>query len=120
MKRLLKHLIRPISLTPILAKVFESIVVNWVDDMLTPQIDESQFGGLAGTGTTDALVEMAHTWCEATDKSDTFVRVLLVDDSKVFDHINHDLLIAKLGGMGLPAHLVRWVAAFLIDRQQSV
>ena len=52
MKRLLKHLIRPISLTLILAKVFESIVVNWVDDMLTPQIDESQFGGLAGTGTT--------------------------------------------------------------------
>ena len=62
----LENDIRPISLTPILAKVFEGIVLNWVDDVITPQIDERQFGGLAGTGTTDALVEMVHTWCEAT------------------------------------------------------
>ena len=116
----LENDIRPISLTPILAKVFEGSVLNWVDDVITPQIDERQFGGLAGTGTTDALVEMVHTWCEATDKPDTFVRVLLVDYSKAFDHINHDIPIAKLYGMGLPAYLVRWMAAFLIDRQQCV
>ena len=116
----LENDIRPISLTPILAKVFEGIVLNWVDDVISPQIDERQFGGLAGTGTTDALVEMVHTWYEATDKPDTFVRVLLVDYSKAFDHINHDILIAKLYYMGLPAYLVRWMAAFLIDRQQSV
>ena len=116
----LEKYIRPISITPILAKVFEGIVLNWVDDVITPQIDECQFGGLAGTGTTDALVEMVHTWCEATDKPDTFVRVLLVDYSNAFDHINHEILIAKLYGMGLPAYLVRWMAAFLIDRQQSV
>ncbi len=83
-------------------------------------IDDRQFEGLSGTGTTDALAEMVHTWYEATDKSDTFVRVLLVDYSKAFDHINHEILIAKLCGMGLPAHLVRWMAAFLIDRQQCV
>ena len=59
-------------------------------------------------------------WCEATDKPDTCVRVLLVDYSKAFDHINHELLVAKLCGMGLSVHLVRWMAAFLIDRQQSV
>ena len=92
----------------------------WVDDVITPQIDERQFGGFAGTGTTDALVEMVHTWCEATDKPDTFLRVLLVDYSKAFDHINHKIPITKLYGMGLPAYLVRWMAAFLIDRQQSV
>ena len=51
---------------------------------------------------------------------DSFVRVLLVDYSKAFDHINHELLITKLCDMGLLAHLVRWMAAFLIDRQQSV
>ena len=46
--------------------------------------------------------------------------MLLVDYSKSFDHINHEILIAKLCGMGLPAHLVRWMAAFLVDRQQCV
>ena len=57
----LENDIRPISLSPILAKVFEGIVLNWVDDVITPEID-------ARTGTTDALAEMVHTWYEATDK----------------------------------------------------
>ena len=92
-----------------MAKAFEGIVLNWADDVITPQIDERQFGGLAGTGTTDALVEMFHSWCEATDKPDSFVRELLVDYSTAFDHINHELLITKLCDI-----------AFLIDRQQSV
>ena len=78
-------------------------MLNWVDDVITPQIDECQFGGLAGTGTTDALVEMTHTWCEATDNPYTFVRVLLVDYSKTFDHINHEILIAKLSIPGRPS-----------------
>ena len=32
----LENDIRPISLTPILAKAFEGIVLNWVDDVITP------------------------------------------------------------------------------------
>ena len=36
--------IRPISLTPILAKVFESLVLKWVDSCVKPQIDDRQFG----------------------------------------------------------------------------
>ena len=48
---------RPISLTPIAAKVFELIVVKWVDDSLLSEIDDKQFGGITGTSTTDALVK---------------------------------------------------------------
>ena len=40
---------RPIALTPILAKVFESIVLKWLDNIIIPQIDDKQFGGMAGT-----------------------------------------------------------------------
>ena len=116
----LENDIRPISLTPILAKVFESIVLKWVDNFVLPYIDARQFGGIAGTGATDALVEMVHKWSEATDKPGTFVRVLFIDYSKAFDLINHELLITKLVDVGLPAHLVRWLAAFLINRQQVV
>ena len=65
--------IRPISLTPIAAKVFESIVMDWVDDTIVSNVDPKQFGGLAGTSTTDALVEMTHKWYEATDTRNTYV-----------------------------------------------
>ena len=112
--------VRPISLTPILAKVFESLVLKWVDNIIKPQIDDRQFGGIAGTCTTDALVEILHKWYEATDKMGTFVRVLLLDYSKAFDLINHEMLIDKLVKMNMPPHLVRWIAAFLLDREQRV
>ena len=61
-----EHEIRPISVTPILAKVLESLVLKWVDICVKPQIDDRQFGGMAGTCTTNVLVEKLHTWYEAT------------------------------------------------------
>ena len=39
---------------------------------------------------------------------------------KAFDLINHETLIDKLVAMNLPAHIVRWTAAFLLDREQTV
>ena len=50
----------PISITPIGAKVFESIIIKCVDDIVCGAIDSKQFGGIAGTSTTDALVERTH------------------------------------------------------------
>ena len=76
--------------------------------------------GPAGTGTTDALVEMLHKWYEATDEPGTTVRVLFLDYSKAFDLINLETLIDKLVAMNLPAHIVRWMAAFLLDLEQTV
>ena len=81
---------------------------------------------MARTCTTDVLVEMLHKWYvlhkwyEATDVTGNFVRVLFLDYRKAFDIINHDILIDKLVEMELPAHLVRWMSAFLLDREQRV
>ena len=51
--------IRPISLTPIAAKVFDSIIMKWFDDnMVMNNIDDKKFGGLCVISTTDALVEI--------------------------------------------------------------
>ena len=87
--------IRLISLTPIAAQVFESIVMEWVDDTIMSNVDPKQVGGLAGTSTTDALVEMTHKWYEATDKPNTYVRIVLLDFSKAFDLINYNILLEK-------------------------
>ena len=112
--------IRPISITPIAAKVFESIIMKYVDDSVCDTIDSKQFGGIAGTSTTDALVEMTHRWYEATDLLNTYVRVVMLDFSKAFDLINHHILLEKLTNSGLPRHIVRWIGAFLLDRSQKV
>ena len=112
--------IRPISLTPIAAKVFESIVMKWIDEKMDGKIDNKQFGGISGTSTTDVLLELVNNWYEATDNLDSYVRVVMLDFSKAFDIINHCLLLGKLQLYDLPEHIIRWMAAFLLDRNQRV
>ena len=112
--------IRPISLTPIVANVFESIIIKWVDETIEGEIDGKQFGGISGTSTTDVLVELVHMWYKATDKLNSYVRVVMLDFSKAFDLINHHLLLDKLQSYGLPAHILRWKATFLLDRAHRV
>ena len=111
---------RPISIMPIAAKVFESIIMKYVDDIVCDVIDSKQFGGIAGTSTTDALVEMTHRWYEATDILNTYVRVVMLDFSKAFDLINYHILLEKLTNSGLPRHIVRLIGALLLDRSQQV
>ena len=77
-------------------------------------------GGIAGTSTTDALVEISHRWFEATDKLNTYVRVVMLEFSKAFDLINHHILLDKLTNSGLPVHIVRWIGVFLLGRSQKV
>ena len=86
----------------------------------TDAIDGKQSGVIAGTLTSDALVEMTHRWYDATDKLNTYVRVVMLYFSKAFDLINHHILLHKLTTSGLPVHIVRWIGAFLLDRSQNV
>ena len=46
--------------------------------------------------------------------------MFFLDYRKAFDLINHVILIDKLSTIELPAYLVRWVAASLLDREQRV
>ena len=72
------------------------LLIKWVYDRIDGELDSKQFGGIGGTSTTYVLVEMMHILYEATDKLDTYVRVVILDFSKAFDLINHHLLLEKL------------------------
>ena len=105
--------LRPISLTPIAAKVLETLVSKRINASLDGKIDEKQFAGIGGVSTTNALVEMTHRLYEGTDHAGNFARLLLLDYSKGFDLVNHNILISKLLNIGIPSH-IRWLAAFLL------
>ena len=94
--------------------------MKYVDDIVCDTIDSKQFGGITGTSTTDALVAMTHRWYEATDKLNTYVRVVMLDFSKAFDLINHHILLDNLTTSGLLVHIVRWNGAILLYRSQKV
>ena len=112
--------LRPISLTPVLIKSLESFVCKWLWDILKNHIKDNQYGSVKGSSTTLALIELLDQWANACDSTDHTVRILLLDYSKAFDLIDHNILIHKLCSYGVPPMLLQWVQAFLYHRKQRV
>ena len=87
---------RSISLTPILSKVLESFPYHWLLQSIVDQVDPLQFGSLRGSNTTMALIYLLHKWYEASDVPRSSLRICLLDFSKAFDHMDHNILLRKL------------------------
>jgi len=111
--------LRPISLLPTVAKVFESIVGNWFLSFIEPYLDSCQFGCRKSRSTTHALVAILHTWMSALDSHGS-VRSIFVDFRKAFDLVDHNILFTKLLKYNIPNFLLIWFSSYLSNRQQRV
>ena len=107
-----------IALTPVLSKVLESFVVSWMRRATVHS--ETQFGGIKDSSTTLALITMLHHVLQRLERKNTYARILLIDFSKAFDHIDHNILLDKLKTNGVPQICVEWQKAFLTSRTQRV
>ena len=69
-----------------------------------------------------ALVELAHKWHLALDTpaGGNMIHIPLLDFSKAFDRVDHNILMRKLAGLGLPNFSIQWLTALLMDRKQRV
>ena len=114
---LTKHL-RPIDLTPVLSNVLESFVVSWIREATVHS--ETQYGGIKDSYTTLALTTMLHHVLQRLERKNTYARILLIDFSKAFDHIDHNILLDKLKTNGVPQICVDWQKAFLTRRTERV
>ena len=93
----------------------EEFVVKWVWDIVQDRVDPNQYGSIKKSSTTHALVNLLHQCYTSTDASKQYTRTLLLDFSKAFDLINHNILFQKLASFGLPNILMKWIASFLTD-----
>ena len=112
--------LRPISLTPTLSKTCEQFVTDWLLEYIKEKIDRRQFGSLKNSSTTHALLSLVHHLLYETDTSKTAERVVLLDFSKAFDLIDHNILLYKLYEMKVPATITNWIRSFLFERKQRV
>ena len=115
----IKKDVRPIALTPVMAKLTEYHQVKAVNK-ICGTVDRSQYGCEEGTSTTHTLISILHPVYKVTDDSKFFGRLELVDFSKAFDHIHHQKSLKKLEDNGVPPILLNWFTAFLRDRKQRV
>jgi len=114
---------RPISITPILARLLEKSIVK---DYLYPTLvhpDHShrfhdQFAFRPTGSTTAALIHLLHTLTELLQTND-YVHVIAFDFSKAFDRVRHYSLASKLANFPLPDHLYNWIVNNLSDRQHQ-
>ena len=84
------------------------------------EIDETQFGTVPKSSTTQALISMVHEWTKYTDGNGSSVRVVLFDFRKAFDLIDHTILAGKLTKLDLPYGVLSWITDCLKSRKQRV
>ena len=112
---------RPISLTPALAKVFESLIKQQIDEYVHKNalLSKTQFGFRKKFSTTDALVYLTEKIrCNKNEKKITAAAFL--DLSKAFDSINLKLMIQKLSILGFSIPAQNLITSYLSNRTQRV
>ena len=112
---------RPISLLPLLSKIFEKIIHYKLVNFLNKYniINKNQFGFCKGKSTTHALHNMLNPIYEALNNKNIAIAVFL-DLSKAFDSINHNILLKKLEHYGIRNKELSFFKSYLSDRFQYV
>ena len=112
---------RPISLTCILCKVMEHIIVSniWKHLHKHDIILHFQHGFQSGLSCESQLIETVHDWMTALDNR-TQIDAILLDFAKAFDKVPHKRLLSKLTSYGITGNTNNWITSFLSNRKQRV
>ena len=117
--RLIKTNYRPISVLNVFSKIFERFLLNemlpFVDNMISSFLSAYR----SRYGTQHVLLQLIKQWRECLDNNKV-VGGILMDLSKAFDCLRHDLLIAKLEAYGAGRSSLLLLMSYLKDRRQSV
>lgn len=110
--------LRPITQTDILCKMMEGFMFKRIYDQIKGKLSFGQFGGIKKSSTTHYLVSLFDFILKALDKPNTYVIIVLLDLSKAFDLVDHNILIKILIEMEVDPNDIHWVAEFLKNRTQ--
>ena len=112
---------RPISVTPILSRLAEKLLVKiWLKPVLPYDILCDQYAYKDTGSTVGAIIDLLHFITQSLDKGNNYVRCIFIDFSKAFDTINHEIIITKVNELNLPNNIKNWIISFLVDRSQIV
>ena len=113
---------RPISITPLLSKIFERLVAVRLGRFMEHNrvFPATQFAYRKGLGACDALLCVTHKLQSALDKG-MEARLVQIDFSAAFDRVNHlGISIHKLRSVGVGGSLLSVLSQFLSSRSQYV
>ena len=108
---------RSVSVLPVVSKVFERIMHSQISEYINQLLSPYLCSYRQGSSTQEALVSLIEKWKAILDKNG-YAGAALMDLSKAFDIINHDLLIAKLNAYGFTENSLRLIKSYLSNRWQ--
>ena len=112
---------RPISLLPVISKIFEKVAFKQVYDYFNVNdlLYKSQYGfrkkhstELAGLEFYDKIINNL--------ENDKLPLAVFLDLSKAFDTIDHEILLKKLRYYGISGNSLLWFKSYLSNRKQYV
>ena len=111
----------PISLLTVLSKLCERIALNQLMPYLVEnnRLSAHQRGNKKWYSTETSLIHTSDRILTASDQKKTSA-VVLLDMSKAFDSVSHDILVNKLQDLGLSPSTIQWFRSYLSDRYQAV
>jgi hypothetical protein len=110
----------PVALTSVAMKCFERLVMAHINTIIPDILDPLQFAYCPNRSTDGAISITLHTALSHLDKRNTYVRMLFIDYSSLFNTIVPTTLITKLRTLGLNTSLCNWILDFMTGRSQVV
>lgn len=112
---------RPISVLPILSKIYEKHILTALQIHLESNntISSLQSGFRKNHSCTTTMHHLYSTWSDTAKDKNALV-IIFLDFQKAFDMVNHKILISKLASIGVTGHFLDTISSYLTDRKQCV
>lgn len=110
---------RPVSVLTSTSKVFERVLHDQISVKIGGVLSSKLCGYRKGFASQHALISMIEQWRKSLDKKG-YAAAVLMDLSKAFDCMNHELLLAKLYAYGFSKNSIKTINSYLKNRWQRV
>jgi hypothetical protein len=110
---------RPIAILNSSAKIFENIIYNKTFQHVKRCITDCQFGFMPQRSAVSNLL-MFTNFISCNLDNGNRVDTVLLDFSKAFDKVNHNVLLNKMSSFGFPHQLLTLFASYLTNRSYFV
>ena len=110
---------RPVSVLPIFSKIFEKVYEIQLGDFFDKIFNSYLCAFRRGHGCQTTLLRLLEDWRTALDKNQ-YIAAVLMDLSKAFDCLPHEILLDKLSAYGVLARSVSLLKSYLSNRKQQI
>ena len=112
---------RPISILPVINKVYEKVFYSRLYDYFSTNniLSSSQFGLRSGASTEHAFLKFTDNILKCFDDDKVGIATF-INLSKAFDCVDHKILLTKIKQYGVHATPLRWISSYLSKTEHFV